>query len=76
MAAVTYVTFAYPFDTIKTNIQFGKHTLKELLADKYWQKDSFKLGFKIALMRGLAIDMVLLTVYENLRSHLTKGDLL
>lgn len=75
LAAVTYITFAYPFDTIKTNVQFGKSTFKELIRDKFWRKDSFKMGFKISLMRGLSIDMTLLTVYENLRSRLTKGNL-
>lgn len=72
LAAVTYITFAYPFDTIKTNLQFGKYTLKQLIAEKYWKRDSFKLGFKISILRGLSIDMVLLTVYENLRGRLTK----
>lgn len=28
LAASTYLTFAYPFDTIKTNIQFGKTSFK------------------------------------------------
>jgi hypothetical protein len=63
LAAFTYLTFAYPFDTIKTNIQFGKNTFKELIAQKYWNRQSFGLGFKIALMRGLLIEMTALTIY-------------
>lgn len=67
MAGVLYQLYSYPFDTIKTNIQSGHKTLREMINNKFWKTANFRNGLKLSLFRSSMVDAINFTVYENLK---------
>lgn len=65
IAGLLYQLYGYPFDTIKTNIQSGRRTLKETLNSSIWKSPSFRMGFIFSLLRNMISDAANLTVYEQ-----------
>lgn len=72
IAGLIYNLWGYPFDTMKTNVQSGKSTVKSLIENKFWKQKSYKQGMGICVMRGLIVDSTNLTVYERVKNLLLK----
>lgn len=72
IAGLIYNLWGYPFDTIKTNVQSGKATLKSLIKDKFWRQKSYKQGMVICVFRGLIVDSTNLTVYERVKNFMVR----
>jgi hypothetical protein len=70
IAGLIYNLWGYPFDTMKTNVQSGKSTVKSLFENKFWKQKSYKQGMVICVMRGLIVDSTNLTVYERVKNIL------
>lgn len=69
LAGLIYSIWAYPLDTMKTNVQSGKGvTVREMIANKFWRQKSYKQGMGIVLLRGLVVDSTNLIVYERSRN--------
>lgn len=67
VAGIIYQLYAYPFDTIKTNVQSGKKSFKEMINARFWKLRSFRMGFYLAVVRSIMVDAINFSVYENLR---------
>lgn len=71
-AGLIYNLWGYPIDTIKTNVQSGKATLKSLIKDRFWSQKSYKQGMVICVCRGIVVDGTNLTVYERLKNSMAR----
>lgn len=73
IAGILYQLYSYPIDTIKTNIQSGKSSFKELINNKFWRTLNFRSGLKISLIRSFVVDATNFSIYENARKGFSHG---
>lgn len=58
-----YQLYSYPIDTIKTNVQSGQKSYREMVQSRFWEGKPFRVGFKLSLLRSFMVDATNFTVY-------------
>ncbi len=62
--------YSYPLDTIKTNVQSGSSTWREMIGNRFWGTRNYRNGMKLTLFGSFAAEATNFTVYENVRIFL------
>lgn len=68
LAGVAYQFYVYPIDVLKTNVQASKGTVRQLMKNKFWKAETFKIGFGVSLIRSFITDATNWTLYEKVRN--------